>query len=293
MAQYKLKKGQKLGALSAESDTLLEKVFIDTGYTETLLNPSDPNFLILGRTGSGKTALLEHIRFVSEHTSNLDPDDLSMQYLHSSPVLKTIAGWGIHLDIFFKYLWRHICILELIKMRYGNDKDTAITALIKNWLFSDQKKTQAAALQYLEKHGEEYWITADTHIKAFTNDLESKITNDTGVKAKAGISSLNIEGSLSRKDETSAKTHVEAEVINRTQSIVNDYQIAALNEVVDSLSKHGFNDPKKKYFLVIDDLDKNWMPDDSFYLDLVKSLLYTVKELNQRLKCVKIIRHLS
>jgi energy-coupling factor transporter ATP-binding protein EcfA2 len=78
--------------------------------------------LIVGRTGSGKTALIKQIKNASSDVSVLDPEELSMQYLHNS-VLRTIASWGVNLDIFYKYLWRHVCILELIRMRYGDAED--------------------------------------------------------------------------------------------------------------------------------------------------------------------------
>lgn len=82
---------------------------------------------------------------------------------------------------------------------------------------------------------------------------------------------------------------VESEVIQRARSIVQDYLVADLNKVVEMLEKYGFNDPQKKYLLVIDDLDTNWMPDDPLYINLIKSLLFTVNELNKRLQGVKII----
>jgi energy-coupling factor transporter ATP-binding protein EcfA2 len=290
MKQIKLKKGQTLGALAAETDSILEKVFVDTGYVDVLNNTSDPHFLIIGRTGSGKTALIRYIKKYSEHNSNLDPDELSMQYLHSNPILKTIVSWGVHLDIFFKFLWRHICVLELIKMRYQDiEGSVSVIDKVKGWLFSNEKKTQNLALQYLENHGQEYWITADTHIKAFTSELESKISNDRSIGAKIGKSPLVLNFGDADKQQEKIKERVEVEVKNRVQAIVNDYQVAALNEVVTNMSKNSFNDPKRRYFLIIDDLDKNWMPDDLLYLELLKSLLYTVKELNQKLEGVKII----
>jgi len=105
MAHYKLKKGQTLGALSAESDHILDKVFVDTGYLEKLLDIYSPSFLIIGRTGSGKTAIIKSLEWKVEKYSNLDPDELSMQYLHSNHIIKFIKDLGVHLDIFLKFLW--------------------------------------------------------------------------------------------------------------------------------------------------------------------------------------------
>lgn len=61
MSSFKLRKAKTLGALSAEDDGLLEQAFVDAGYVEALLDTADPRFLILGRTGAGKTALVRRI----------------------------------------------------------------------------------------------------------------------------------------------------------------------------------------------------------------------------------------
>jgi len=288
MRQFKLKKGKKIGALAAESDVLLEKAFYDTGFAESYEDTSDPHFLILGRTGSGKTALMNYIEKISEHTSRLDPEALSMQYLHSNTMLKTVAEWGVHLDVFFKYLWRHIIIMEVIKLRYGGEQRSSIIEKIKNRLFR-QSSAQSKALEYLECHGQEYWVMADTHVKAFTEELEHKLAADSKLTMAVKVPFVNATVGSGVVDTTTVREKVEKEIVTQAQRIVNDYQIAALNEVMEKLGKESFGDPGKKYYVFIDDLDKNWMPDDDFYLELLKGLLYEVKEINARLRSVKII----
>lgn len=79
MAKYRLRKGVELGKLAAENDkALLEKAFIDQGHLHELLDAENPKFLILGRTGSGKTALIEQVKAHIEHVSSLNPEELSM-----------------------------------------------------------------------------------------------------------------------------------------------------------------------------------------------------------------------
>lgn len=287
MAKYKLKKGQKIGSLSAEADNLLKDAFVDVGFLDLLLDVNDPRFLVIGRTGSGKTALLKMIEERVDHVSRIDPEDLSMQYLHSNSILNLIADLGVHLDIFFKYLWRHICILELIKIRYKDSKESKVNLL--QLLYTDEKKAEQHALRYLAEHGDHYWITADTHIKNFTTELETKVTEDAEIGAKVKTALANLNARIGSTSEQFLKEGVMGEVVNRTQSIVNDYQIAALNEIMNRLSSKSFKDGKNRYYVIIDDLDKNWMPNDRFYIVLIKSLLYTVRELNQKMNGVKII----
>ncbi|MFC2130669.1 P-loop ATPase, Sll1717 family, partial [Bacteroidota bacterium] len=81
----------------------------------------------------------------------------------------------------------------------------------------------------------------------------------------------------------------EKEELERYQSIVNDVQIGILYKLITELQDNAFYDSQKKYFILIDDLDKNWMPHDSFYDLLVKTLLETVREINHKFDNVKII----
>lgn len=290
MARFKVRKGINVGGLAAETDPLLNEAFVDLGYLDRLTDTNDPAFLILGRTGSGKTALIRQIRKASSsQVSVLDPEELSMQYLHNS-VLRTIAGWGVNLDIFYKYLWRHVCILELIRMRYGDAEDvpSRIQQIFPlNQLFRrDERKTRQLSQEYLRDYGEGYWITTDTRIKKITSEFEQKLTSDARLAAAFGG---QVGGSFGTESGHRASDKVEAEVAERAQRIVSDFQISALNSVVEMLENYGFDDPQKRYFIVIDDLDKNWMPDEILYLDLIKSLLFSVHELNRRLRAVKII----
>jgi Cdc6-like AAA superfamily ATPase len=289
MSRFKLRKGINVGGLAAETDPLLNEAFVDLGYLRRVTDTNDPAFLIVGRTGSGKTALIKQIKKETSQVSVLDPEELSMQYLHNS-VLRTIAAWGVNLDIFYKYLWRHVCILELIRMRYGDADDvpSRIQQIFDlTQLFGrGQKKARQVSQDYLREYGEDYWVRTDTRIKKITAEFEEKLTSD--AKLSAALAQ-HISGSVATGSGNRNLSRVESEVAQRAQTIVSDFQISALNSVVDTLERHGFNDPQKSYFIVIDDLDKNWMPDDNLYLDLIKSLLSSVHELNRRLRAVKII----
>ena len=296
MARFKLRKGVELGKLGAENDkNLLEKVFVDQGHIDHLLDPDSPQFLILGRTGSGKTALIEQVKARVEHVSELNPEELSMQYLHNSQVLKQLIQWGVNLDVFYKFLWRHVCILQFIRMRYEADEDTSglvdkIVRLVSSSK-RDEEQAREEARRYLHEYGEEFWQTTDTRIKKLVNEVENTLRGDAQVDAslRAGLGQLS--GRAGSSGESREKQQIEKEVVERAQKIVSNYLIADLRRIIELLGKAGFNDPQRRYFIVIDDLDKNWMPDDDLYLGLVKSLLYTVYELNRTspLKGIKVI----
>ena len=64
MELYNFKSSDQIGALDAESDRFLSDCFLESNVYETLekFNDSEIDFMkriIVGRTGSGKTALLK------------------------------------------------------------------------------------------------------------------------------------------------------------------------------------------------------------------------------------------
>ena len=278
--------------LAAENDSMLSNVFVDSGYLDRLSNPSEGAFLILGRAGSGKTALIRRLKETTRHIVQLDPEELSMQYLQNSS-LRSVAKWGVNLEIFYKYLWRHICILELIRMRYGDTSEVTGTfggmlAFLDPFI-KESNKTRDLSRGYLETYGNSYWVKTDTRVKAIVSEVEKKLRTDSEISAKLNVPPVQVGAGVSGGVATRVSEHVEAEIIERAQQIVSDFQIADLNRVVEALGKNGFTDSQNPHFIVVDDLDKNWIPDDSLYLDLVKSLLYTVRDLNYRLPNAKII----
>lgn len=295
MTKFKLRKGLKVGDLAAENDQLLDKVFVDQGHIEALLDTNDPTFLILGRTGSGKTALIRQIKARAEHVSLINPEDLSMQHIHNSQILRMLTDWGVNLDVFYKFLWRHVCVLDIIRMRYGDSDD--VPPLIQRAIAlvstsrRDEQKAKEVAQTYLRNYGEEFWVTRDTRIRKIVDEVELRVTKDDklGAHVMAGAAGLRAGSEEGRSARVSQR--VESESLDRAQRVVGDYLIADLKHLMEMLGKAGFNDPQKKYYLLIDDLDKNWMPDDTLYLELLKSLLYSVYDINRAspLQGVKII----
>ena len=55
-----------IGAAGAEDDSqFLSECFVDTGDVAVLLDHGDPKSVIVGRTGTGKTALLKYVQDIA------------------------------------------------------------------------------------------------------------------------------------------------------------------------------------------------------------------------------------
>ena len=112
-----IKKGLKLGELDAEADSdLLDSCFVDNGQLAELLDIESPSSVILGRTGAGKSALLYKISKEVEHSSFLDPNDISIRFLEHSNIVQFFNELGVKLDLFYRILWRHILTVDLLKL---------------------------------------------------------------------------------------------------------------------------------------------------------------------------------
>ena len=60
---FVIKRGLRIGDLEAETDAdLLSTCFVDNGDLELLLDVQRPESIIIGRTGSGKSALFLQIQ---------------------------------------------------------------------------------------------------------------------------------------------------------------------------------------------------------------------------------------
>ena len=112
--QFKFRQHEAIGQPAAEDDRdFLSQCFEDTGDLQLLLDPADLKCIVVGRTGS-ETALLLKMKENMENGVLIDLEDLALSYLTNSSILRKLGELQINLDHFFKVLWKHAFIIELI-----------------------------------------------------------------------------------------------------------------------------------------------------------------------------------
>ena len=117
--KFRFRRLDNIGAAAAEEDIdFLKNCFVDTGVMSVLSDCRDPRSIAIGRTGSGKTALLSRLSETEERVIEILPESLSLSYISNSTVLNFFDRLGVKLDIFFKLLWRHVFAVELIKHHF-------------------------------------------------------------------------------------------------------------------------------------------------------------------------------
>lgn len=279
--QFRFRKHETVGAEGAEQDSeFLYECYVDTGDLDVLRDPVQAPSIVVGRTGVGKTALLMMLRQYEENVAWIEPDQLSLQYLSNSTILRRLEELGVNLDIFYRLLWRHIFAVELIQLKYKirseSDQKNFLQRITENF-FGDKKKTDALA--YLVEWGQHFWEDTEYRIHEVTEKLEKDVKASLGAKANILEAGVSASGKLSAEDKK--------EIVHRAQQIVNGVQIQKLAKILDALAEDVFSDPAQRFYVVIDRLDEQWIEENLRY-PLIRALIEAVRDF-QRFRTVKIV----
>lgn len=268
---FRFKKGDSIGELDAESDDLLlSECFVDTGDYNTLTDCGKPQCVVVGRTGSGKSALLKRVIQCEEHVIEIVPENLSLQYICNSDIIKSLEEAGAKLDIFYNLLWRHVLSTELLKYHFKLSTEEKAKSWLGNILSGLKAKDQAKvrAIRYIKEWGDKFWQETEYRVKEITQKLEADLSAGIDVN----ISNVALSGSGQKREELEKIT----EVVNKAQKIINNIQIKSLSDVMRFLNEDVFNDKKVNTYVVIDRLDEGWAPDRVRY-KLIRALVETLK----------------
>jgi hypothetical protein len=279
--QFKFRRDASIGTADAETDEeYLADCFVDTGDLDTLRNCNSPKRIVVGRTGSGKSALLLGLRRQEDHVIQLAPEVLSLDYITNSTILRFFEDLGVNLDLFYTLLWRHVFTVELIRYKF-KIRDEAAKSDFMEWVQSilTRDKAKTKALAYLEDWGSRFWEETEYRIKEFTTKLEAELSAAAGTNF--GGMGVSGQAAAGLSEET------KQEVVQRAQRVISTVQIKDLAEVMRLLEEDVFDDPKQRYYIVIDRLDENWV-DDRIRYKLLRALLEAVRAF-QQIRCVKIV----
>ena len=279
--QVVFRRNFSIGAADAESDDqFLDSCFHDTGVLDDIRDCDNPKRILLGRTGSGKSALIKHLSKLEENLINLDPETLSLSYISNSNILTFLDSIGVNLDLFFKLLWSHVLTVELIAKKYKIHNEVSKNSFFeKIRIILSTDKDKELALQYIENWGENFWETTETRVKEFTTKLEEHLNGKIGADI--------IGNCLSASGEIKVSEEVKRQIKERADKVVNEVQLRDLNNLKNLLAQDIFCDPKERYYVVIDRLDENWV-EESIKYRLIKALMETVRSF-MGIRSVKIV----
>jgi energy-coupling factor transporter ATP-binding protein EcfA2 len=297
--QFRFAKHDSIGANAAEEDEVfLADCFVDTGDLNILLDFKNPKCIACGRTGSGKSALLETIKRQKTHQIiDVRPESLSFNYIANSTIIRFFIDLGVNLDPFFKLLWRHIIAVEIIRHKFRLKTPEAK----RNWLQSffarqqdrahaQRQKRHERAIKYLERFGDKFWEETEYRSKDMATKFENELHNTTTIEGKAGVPivpvNISVDVEHNRQVIKSLSCEERATWVNRGQSVINSVQVQELEDIF-SLIDELLDDGCEQYVILIDRLDDSWV-DDSIRFRLIRALIDTAREF-RKVENVKII----
>lgn len=274
-------KNVSIGAVDAYEDyEFRRECFVDPGWVDEARDCASRKSIVLGRTGAGKSALLLEVAELEDNVIEIDPSEFAFRFIENSTVIQFFQAAGVNLDLFYRLLWRHVLVVELLKKRFRlthpNDSLGFIDQL-NQWIkFNPSRK---AAIDYLRKWGERFWETTEVRARELTRKFENELTSS--LKVGPEVLSLGA-GGVSRLGREERQ-----EIISRGNEVVNSIQVRELKDVVSLIGEKVFNDDRAKYFVVIDKLDENWAKVQTRHR-LIRALIEEVRAL-RALRNVKIL----
>ena len=160
MANYIFRKNSQIGNLDAEYDTFLETCFLETSIFSNLLsfeNSLDfPKRVVIGRTGSGKTALLKQLaenKNIKKH-STIEAESTVFEHIKNNVFISSLIEKGIDLRIFYKSLWIHVLLVRVIELLYPG---SSFLDLLSDLGGGRKKYNSTLANEYIEKFRDNFF----------------------------------------------------------------------------------------------------------------------------------------
>lgn len=263
--------GDKIGLPEAEDDrALFADCFVDTGAQDALCSLNDPRCIVVGRTGVGKSALIEQMS-AGARVITIEPANLALEFISNSNVLSFFQALGVNVDVFYKLLWRHCFCVELLRRRFET------VGFFTSWFERHGKYKDA--YRYLDEWGDsQLWNSSHLTNTIVTGKVEKKIRAELG----AGYKNIKLSGEYVRNLSTEERKHVE-NCAKKVISQAHSKDLQGLLQLVDE----ALDDDQKPFYILIDKLDEDWVENDIRFR-LIHALIETARKFRE-IKNAKVI----
>ena len=247
---------------AAEREENLNDYYVDNEYFQSATDPNSKKAFFIGRTGVGKTAILEKIkRSPRQNIISINPEDFAFKIMERSAVLKQLTDWEINLDLFYKTMWKYIFVTEILKQIYGNQKKSWFEEQVLKW---KSDSVAIRAYNFLQRNDElESGISFNEKIEKIVEKLECSV-QATGIsfEFKVGYS----PNKTLTKDEE-----------KRIYNAIKQFEFTDINYFIKHLDQNILN--KYDFIILVDDLDKNWIQNE-IGINFTRCLFETIFDIN-------------
>lgn len=262
MKKFLLRRTMNLGTGMAENDgEFLKKCFLETPEYETLLNFEVKKMILLGRTGAGKTALLKILLENKDLVPiEIKPATFMMQYITNVPFIRSMKEANLNLSVFYKFLWMHEIISNIIKQYFSYIKNKDFYVALSEILGTSGRMKELK--NYLNQNDGVFY--KEESIQRITSGLEHKVGVELGFQNFSYMA-----GSLSNEQKS--------EIQSKASQRLNTDQIKQLKNIITIFKEYFSKNKEKKIIVCIDDLDTGWIDENSKY-ELLSALIDSVKQ---------------
>ena len=253
--EFRFTPGMMFGTAAAEQDSMLSDCFFPTTYYRIIRDVEDTRSGLIGRSGSGKTAIMERLKTDRIRTVSVNPDELAFRYLGDSDLIRSLRGRGVNLDHLYKLLWRHVFVVEILKHRFPEEARRAgmvwqLIERIQKRGRPDQAREQA--IKYLDDWGATVLQEPHERVEHIHTEFERRLRARLNLGEPWRVA-LGLDAGV---DGEYVEKRVVDERVRVAQDAVSQIQVQDLNTVRDYIGKEIIDDPQNPCFVLIDDLDR-------------------------------------
>lgn len=267
--------------MSAETDDeFLRNCFYEHPAYRIMSDLTDPRSLLVGSTGSGKSAIIKMIDDRCKNVSVIDLSEVAMTYINNSDAISFLRSLNVDLSPFFNYFWRHVICLSYIRLKFdvGDETSSQVAFRKLKQFMRGGDKNRERAIRYLEIYENIFWKTMDVNAKEISQQLMDSINKNLSFEMGKFSSSANYLNEISLCEKES--------IIRKIQSFIDPTMLSELSEVMSLLKEYDENFDESLY-ITIDGIDENWVGGDIKY-QMINSLINSLKPL-RRLDKLKLV----
>lgn len=276
MLKVAYRAGVHIGEPAAEDDDLLLRgCFVEMAAYDQLVDMETSKCILLGRTGSGKSALFRYIEQQQDRTIRIDPMEFAFDYIANSNVISFVVEMGCDLHVLFEYLWKHVLLCKAVKCYFDNR--SAFESIV------DRFSGRTDAEIYFRKCKDTFWVSQAERMREVSESFESSLNSE--LRGVVGTDFAKIEAGMgsSLKFTDDQKRQIEF----RVKKAVSDIQIRELQSAIASVDEMFGLNSQRHHFILVDDLDSDWSETRLKY-QLIRSLMESIKHF-RKVRKVKVL----